>query len=96
MYPTFAQFTPITCTLGTTRVGRSPIRATIDIDVHSVAQLFRTRPATITGEREGELVIIELKASVNDEDALRKIVSQLGWRLSRDSKYVRGISAHGL
>ncbi len=42
------------------------------------------------------LVIIELKASVNDEGALRKIGSQPGWRLSRNSKYVRGISAHGL
>jgi len=74
----------------------SPIRATIDMDVHSVAQRLRIRPATVTGEPESELVIIELKASMSDEGALRKIASQLGWRLSRNSKYVRGISAHGL
>lgn len=74
----------------------SPIRATIDTAVCSTPQRLQSRPATVVGAPESQLVIIELKAPVEFEQELRRVASRLGWRASRNSKYVRGISAHGL
>jgi len=68
------------------------IRLTIDSDIRSFSQLLSPRPTWGRTRQitDDALIVVELKAPTGSASALRDAASQLGWRVSRHSKYVRG------
>ena len=71
--------------------GEGTIRVTVDHGIRSYDQRFSAR-ANLRQESIGpDLVVVEFKAGMAEEAVLRRATSSFGWRISRNSKYVRGL-----
>jgi hypothetical protein len=68
------------------------IRVTIDHKVRSFDQRFTSGPNWTRPDFGPDLVIVEFKASMTCEEALRRATSAFGWRISRHSKYSQGLA----
>ena len=67
------------------------LRVTIDHGMRSFDQRFGARPNWLHSVPAPDMVVVELKAAVEDEAIVRDAAPRFGWRLSRNSKYVRGL-----
>lgn len=68
------------------------VRSTVDYDIRSADQRGRSRPYLRLNHETGDSSVLELKASVNEEPLLRDVAAGLSLRMSKNSKYIRGLS----
>lgn len=68
------------------------VRATVDYDIRSADQRGRSRPYLRLNRETGDSAVLELKASVDEEPLLRDVAAGLSLRMSKNSKYIRGLS----
>jgi hypothetical protein len=68
------------------------VRATIDSDVKSADQRGRSIPHLNLRTSPGNSAVLELKAAVEEEQILREVAGGLGLRMSKNSKYTRGLA----
>jgi SPX domain protein involved in polyphosphate accumulation len=69
------------------------VRATIDYNLEVFDQRYSSRPNLRHRHPIADLVVIELKASPEEEDRLEEIISRFPIRRTRNSKYVTGTLA---
>ena len=67
------------------------LRVTIDHSIRSFDQRLSARPNWLHSTPAPDMVVVEMKASVEDEAAVRDAAPRFAWRLSRNSKYARGL-----
>ena len=67
------------------------VRATIDTNIRSVSQHNTAKPQLKFTAPSKRTIVVELKASVEEEPRLRQVSNSLGWRAGRHSKYINGI-----
>ncbi len=72
------------------------LRMTVDRDLAFYSQSGHLRPTRRFPVRARDIVVLEAKASVGDEDRVREILHPLEPRATRSSKYVLGCQAIGL
>ena len=67
------------------------VRATIDHHIKSFDQRLSVEPNWLRPLLSPDLVVVEFKAAVEEEADLREATAAFGSRISRNSKYVRGL-----
>jgi hypothetical protein len=72
------------------------LRITLDSDLVFYSQVGGLRPGRKFPVHARDLVILEAKASVGNEDRMRELLHPLQPRVTRSSKYVLGCQAIGL
>ncbi|MCL0053647.1 polyphosphate polymerase domain-containing protein [Dehalococcoidia bacterium] len=69
------------------------IRATIDHGIRSFDQRLNAEANWQRPNLQSDIVVVEFKADMTNEADLRRATSAFGWRISRNSKYVRGLAS---
>jgi SPX domain protein involved in polyphosphate accumulation len=69
------------------------VRATLDYNLEVFDQRYSSRPNLSHRHPVTDLVVIELKASPEEEDRLEEIITRFPIRRTRNSKYVTGTQA---
>ena len=67
------------------------VRATIDTNIRSASQYNTATPRLEFMIPVKRTIVVELKASVEEERKLRQVSGSLGWRAGRHSKYANGV-----
>ena len=67
------------------------VRATLDRDIRSFDQRLYSTPNVRIQVPQPEMLVLEMKGSVRESKTVREAVTAFGWRISRNSKYARGL-----